>query len=93
MLGAEVDLSLLPSDGPLDDDAKIFSESNSRFVVTCAPENQSALEELFRDLPCSRIGEVSAEPRLCIAGEGGRKVVDIDIEMLRRSFKETLDGV
>ncbi len=39
-LGAEIDLSLLLCDGALEDDAKLFSESNSRFVVTCAPDSE-----------------------------------------------------
>jgi phosphoribosylformylglycinamidine synthase subunit PurSL len=93
MLGAEIDLALMPCEGCLDDDARLFSESNSRFVVTCAPENQTALEELFRDLPCALVGKALAERRLRIAGQGGRSVVDIDVEALRRAFKETLDGV
>jgi phosphoribosylformylglycinamidine synthase len=92
-LGAEIDLASLPCEGSLDDDARLFSESNSRFVVTCAPDSQTALEELFRDLPCARAGAVSAERRLRIAGQGGRSVVDIDVDALRRAFKETLDGV
>ncbi len=92
-LGAELDLSLLRCEGLLDDDARLFSESNSRFVATCAPENAAAVEALFRDLPCARIGEVTAERRLRIDGEGGRRVVDIEVEALRRAFKETLDGV
>jgi phosphoribosylformylglycinamidine synthase len=91
-VGANIDLSLLPCEA-LQDDAKLFSESNSRFIVTCAPENKSALEEIFRDLPCACIGEVSAERRLLIGGEGGKNIVDIDIETLRRAFKETLDGI
>ena len=92
-LGAEIDLSLLACEGTLDDDAKLFSESNSRFVVTCAPEKQGELEKLFRGLPCTLVGRVSSEKRLLIAGESGRKVVNADLAALRRAFKETLYGV
>jgi phosphoribosylformylglycinamidine synthase II len=92
-LGAEVDLSRLACDGALDDDARLFSESNSRFVITCAPDNEAAVEALFRDALCTRVGEVLAEKRVRIAGEGGRSLVDIDVEALRRAFKETLYGV
>jgi phosphoribosylformylglycinamidine synthase subunit PurSL len=91
--GAEIDLSLLPCENSLDDDARLFSESNSRFVVTCAAENEPSLVSLFHDLPCSRVGVVSAKRRLRIGGEDGRRVVDIDVEALRRAFKETLYGV
>ncbi|MBN1570401.1 MAG: phosphoribosylformylglycinamidine synthase [Acidobacteria bacterium] len=92
-LGAEIDLSVLACDGALDDDVKLFSESNSRFVVTCAAENESALEGLFRSVPFSRVGRVTAEKRLRIAGADGRRLVDSDIDALRRAFKETLHAV
>ena len=92
-LGAEIDLSGLACEGALDDDAKLFAESNSRFVVTCAPDNDAALESLFSDVACVRVGTVLAEKRLRISGEGGRKLVDIDIDALRSAFKETLYGV
>jgi phosphoribosylformylglycinamidine synthase len=92
-LGVEVNLELLACEGSLDDDAKLFSESNSRFVISCAPENQSAVKELFRGLPCARVGSVIEERRIRISGTNGRKLVDIDIDALRRAFKETLYGV
>jgi phosphoribosylformylglycinamidine synthase subunit PurSL len=92
-LGAEVDLSPLICDGPLDDDARLFSESNSRFVVSCSPEHASSLEALFRNVPCARIGTVLAEKSLTIKGRGGRKIVDVDIDALRRAYKKTLYGV
>ncbi len=92
-LGADIDLSGLACDGGLDDDAKLFSESNSRFVVTCSPDKEVAFESLFRDLPHARVGKVTEEKRLHITGEGGRRLVDTDIEALRRAFKETLHGV
>lgn len=92
-LGVEADLSALICDGALDDDARLFSESNSRFVVTCAPENGLALEALFSGLPCSRVGRVTAEKRVSVKGANGRRIVDIEIRALRRAFKETLYGV
>jgi phosphoribosylformylglycinamidine synthase subunit PurSL len=92
-LGAEIHLASLACDGELDDDAKLFAESNSRFVISCAPENETALEALFHGLPCARVGKVTAEKRLFILGEGGRKIVDADIDALRCAFKETLYGV
>jgi len=92
-LGAEIDLLSLVCDGALDDDARLFSESNSRFVVTCAPREQPELESMFQGLPFARVGTVTAEKRVSIAGAGGRKIVDVDISALRRAFKETLYGV
>ncbi len=53
-LGAEINLDAAPHDGDLRDDALLFAESNSRFVVTCAPEQAAALEEKFHGLPCAQ---------------------------------------
>jgi phosphoribosylformylglycinamidine synthase len=92
-LGAEIDLSALACEGGLDDDARLFSESNSRFVITCTPENAAPLEALFRGLPCGRVGRVMGDRRLRITGKGGRTVVDADVDALRRAFKETLYGI
>jgi phosphoribosylformylglycinamidine (FGAM) synthase-like enzyme len=92
-LGAEIDLASLTCEGKLDDDTRLFSESNSRFVITCRPDKKSDLESLYRDVPFSRVGTVLEECRLQIKGSGGRKIIDMDIETLRRSFKETLYGI
>jgi len=92
-LGAEVDLGAVPSDETLDDDARLFSESNSRFVISCAPGDAAELEALLRGLPLARVGTVTASGRLRVAGSGGRLVVDVETEALRRAFKETLYGI
>jgi phosphoribosylformylglycinamidine synthase subunit PurSL len=92
-LGADIDLTLLACEGALDDDARLFSESNSRFVITCAPCDGPAVEAVFRDVPCARVGTVAEEPFVRIRGEKGRRLVELNIEALRRAFKETLYGV
>jgi phosphoribosylformylglycinamidine synthase subunit PurSL len=92
-LGAAIDLAPLVCGGHLSDDAKLFSESNSRFVVTCDPRNEAALESLFGNLPLAKVGRIVAETRLSVTGEGGRNVLDVEIDALRRAFKETLYGV
>ena len=92
-LGAEVNLSSLASEDGLGDDAKLFSESNSRFVITCAPEDAEEVETIFRDVPCTRVGTVLSKRRVCITGAGNRRLVDMDIDALRRAFKDTLYGV
>jgi phosphoribosylformylglycinamidine synthase len=92
-LGADIDLSGLACDGVLDDDAKLFSESNSRFVISCSPDQESAVTSMFRDVPIARVGTVTAEKRIVVSGQDGRKLVDVDVDALRRAFKETLYGV
>jgi phosphoribosylformylglycinamidine synthase len=83
-LGAKIDLSDIADDAA----TALFSESNSRFVVTVAPEKAADLEELFTGLPIAKIGTVTAEKKLAVKGSVG-----IDIDSLTKPFKETLYGV
>ncbi len=92
-LGIAADLGRLPRDAGLSDDELLFSESNSRFVVSVAPSRAAAFEARFAGLPCARIGQVTAEPRLHIRGQGGRPRVSCPLAPLRRAFRGTLEGV
>jgi phosphoribosylformylglycinamidine synthase len=92
-LGAEIDLSALACDGGLSDDSRLFSESNSRFVITCAPDDKNEIEAIFRDVTCARVGTVLMEKRIRITGSGSRGLVDMEVDALRRAFKDTLYGV
>jgi phosphoribosylformylglycinamidine synthase len=83
-LGANVDLSALG----LDAATALFSESNSRFIVSVAPEKTAELEALFAGLPIAKIGTVSAEKKLVVKG-----AVDVALDALVKPFKETLHGV
>jgi phosphoribosylformylglycinamidine synthase len=72
-LGAQVDLAKLPVDpaaAPLTAGAKLFSESQSRFIVTVTPPNLPAFEALFAGLPAARIGEVTSGPDLVVRDTG-----------------------
>jgi phosphoribosylformylglycinamidine synthase len=84
-LGAEIDPAAVPADGKLSPDELLFSESNSRFVITCAPERASELEAVFAGQACARVGAVRLERRLKIGNW-----VDADLDALRKAFKGTL---
>ena len=90
-LGAEIDFSALAVEGAVDDDAKLFAESNSRFIVTCASGNTAALESVFAGLPLARIGRVTDAQTLVIrGGSSGRLLIDADIGVLETRFTKTL---
>jgi phosphoribosylformylglycinamidine synthase len=91
-LGAEIQLDAAPQTGKLSDDALLFAESNSRFVVTCAPAQAAALEAAFRGVPCARVGTVTAGRKLHIA-TAKRTLVEADLDALRKTFKKTLAGI
>ncbi|MBU4199916.1 MAG: phosphoribosylformylglycinamidine synthase [Verrucomicrobia bacterium] len=92
-LGAHIDLTLVPAAGALTDDALLFSESNSRFVVTVAPENAGDFETLFANLPCARVGETTPDAQLIITGQKGHTLIQSELNSLRKVFKGTLHGI
>ncbi|RQW04550.1 phosphoribosylformylglycinamidine synthase subunit PurL [candidate division KSB1 bacterium] len=90
-LGAEVSLKDMPRDDSIDrDDMALFSESNTRFVVEVAPENQRQFEEILAAVPCGKIGTVAEQPRLNIKGPDHQKVIDADIYALKQAWQKTL---
>lgn len=83
-LGADVDLSTLGVDAA----TALFSESNSRFMVSVAPEKAAELESAFAELPIQRIGTVTEAKKLKVVG-----AVEVELTALGKPFKETLNGV
>jgi phosphoribosylformylglycinamidine synthase len=94
-LGAEIDLLKIPVSGRkgLTDDEVLFSESNSRFIVSVKAENAARLEELFAGLPVAQIGTVTAEKKLVVNGTKGASKIDTDLDSLIKPFKHTLYGI
>jgi len=107
-LGMQIDLASVPSanvcclDGECDndphapvlrDDALLFSESNSRYIVTVAPEQCEAFQAAMSQAPCSCVGEVTAEPRLHITGQDGSPLIDSNVLELKNQWKATLDAI
>jgi phosphoribosylformylglycinamidine synthase len=87
--GLEADLSSVPGD-PGDDVGALYSESNSRFLVTVTPADAPAFEKALSGSPCARIGVVSSGSRLVLRGRDGKLIVRENLQALRRRWKETL---
>ena len=92
-LGADIDLGVLDCAGKLTDDQRLFSESHSRFIVTCAPENAPLLETALSSSSFCRVGTVNATSLLNIQGVRGTQIVSLHVADLRKAFKETLHGI
>ncbi len=89
-LGAEIDLSLVPIGETQNTDIinKIimFSESQSRILVTIAPQSQKRFEELFKGVVFSYIGKVTEKKVLNI-----KDVLKVDLKDLGNSYKYFFD--
>jgi len=92
-LGLTVDLARVPARDVGRDDLLLFSESNSRYIVTVPPDKRAAFEEAMADLPCACVGELSAEPRLRVTSLEGDVVIDADVLELKAKWKATLDVI
>jgi phosphoribosylformylglycinamidine synthase II len=88
-LGLELDLQKVPVKGIVRSDFVLFSESNSRFLIEIAEEDRGLFESLMGKYS-SVIGKVIQEQKLLIHGLNGKVVVDAPLEVLRRSWKQTL---
>ena len=90
-LGMEIDLSAVPADGAMTPAEILFSETNSRFVATVAPEDKDAFEALLDGLPFACVGRVTAEPVLLLKTADGTIILSVD--ELTHAYTTTLDGV
>ena len=85
-LGMDIDLSGI---GASCGAAALFSESQSRFVVTVRRADAEAFEEALAGSPVHPVGCVTAEPVLSVrCGDGGR--VEADIMELKHAWKSPL---
>jgi phosphoribosylformylglycinamidine synthase subunit PurSL len=71
------------------DVAALFSESQSRFVVTVAPETKEAFESAMKHTSAYHVGAVTEAPFLKVTGNGG-PLMDVPISELKEAWQQTL---
>ena len=89
-LGMEVHLRKVPASGVNRNDSLLFSESQSRFLVTVHPENQSAFEDYLRGNVFAEAGQVVGGGAFTVFGLNGKAVVQADIFDLKESWQRPL---
>ena len=90
-LGMDIALSLVPREGIERDDELLFSESQSRFVVTIALEAREAFETIMMGHDCACIGKVIPGKAFMVAGIHGTTVIEEDTDSLKTEWQKTLD--
>ncbi|MFL7840349.1 MAG: phosphoribosylformylglycinamidine synthase subunit PurL [Candidatus Promineifilaceae bacterium] len=82
-LGAQIELRSVPRD-PYNayavDEAILFSESLSRFVVEVSPRDADIFKEMMGDIPCDCIG-VTGGDRLHVSGQMAPQTVLLDLPL------------
>lgn len=88
-LGMRINLDKVPSEGVERCDTLLFSETQSRFVVTVKPDNIEKFEETMNGTVYARIGEVTQNKELLFISKG-EEVLRRDIQELKHAWKEPL---
>jgi phosphoribosylformylglycinamidine (FGAM) synthase-like enzyme len=89
-LGMEVDLRKVPSYKVYRNDHLLFSESQSRFVVTVSREKSKKFESVMKGNVFSRVGVVRKDERILVTGLQGKTVIDASIVDLKQAWQKTL---
>ncbi len=85
--GAEICLYSIPN---LRTDFKLFSESNTRWVVEVNKEKEEEFRKLFEDIPTYKIGIVKGKGLVIYDGDEMKKYVDLDKKELYESWNNRL---
>jgi phosphoribosylformylglycinamidine synthase subunit PurSL len=88
--GMEIRLDRVPQKGIDRNDFLLFSESQSRFVVTIDPSKKKAFEALLGDSVFGEIGAVFRHEALRIYGLQGNILVDAGIGDLKEAWQKPL---
>ena len=91
-VGLELFLVKVPRSAGLDrDDAVLFSESCTRFLLEVRPGDLEKVLGILEGLPAAEVGRTVGYKILRILGTGGGPVIAAALEDLRRAWKEPLD--
>ena len=91
-LGMTIDLDKLPGIENLKDAEALFSESNSRFLLTCRPERCAELEKMLAGHVFARVGTTTEKQELVFM-RGGKVVASATLADLITAYKSTLEGI
>ncbi len=88
-VGAELELSVMES---VSVTAKLFSESNTRFLCEVPPEHCESFAEKFANLTCHRIGQTTGSSKLVIRNQSDEKpLVERELRELKEHWQKPLD--
>jgi len=88
--GMTVDLRKVPRVNIERDDVLLFSESQSRFVVTVALDQRAAFEKNMEHKACMKVGFVTSIESLHLTGLSGEEVMNAATLDLKNSWQQTL---
>jgi phosphoribosylformylglycinamidine synthase len=86
----EIDLRGVPQEGIERDDLLLFSESQSRFVISVSAERREDVERELEGVPFGLVGKVLKDDRFQVRGLAGGLVLSATIGELKIAWKKPL---
>jgi len=83
MLGCNVSTKNLPGENS-SVDAKLFSESQGRILVSVSPKNIAAFEKIIKNIPRAKLGKVSSDEKFIITDKA--KIVETNVKKLHTIY-------
>ena len=90
-LGMKIDLTGVPQSGVERDDELLFSESQSRFIVTVSPKHRGDFERTMQGNVVGLIGTVTDEPVLAVNGLTGNRILEERLDVLKAAWQKPLN--
>lgn len=88
--GVTIDLEALPSTGKVGKAERLFSESPSRILIECDPNDLDRLKMVLEGTDFSVVGKVTADDQNLLITSGAEKVLEVEIAMLKEKWKNVL---
>ena len=90
--GMHLNLAHIPVGEPpvLDNDVRLFSESQSRFLVEIEPQHREAFETCMADVPIGCLGTVTEGEAFIVNGIKGERVIETPLSVLKSAWQGTL---
>ncbi len=85
-----VDLRKIPTEGVERNDFLLFSESQSRFVVTVHPDHKDDFEKTLSGQAYAQVGTVREGDRFELIGLKGETIVQARIQSLKEAWQRPL---
>lgn len=89
--GMEVDLRKVPAAGVRRNDVLLFSESQSRFVLTVRQDNKERFEELMKKTAFAEAGMIIVSNKFKIIGLKGTVIIETDGDTLKNVWQQPLN--
>lgn len=90
-LGMELNISSVPvENNAMREDAVLFSESATRFVVEISPEDYEAFKQVMKGVHFGLLGKVRRDTVFIFRGRRGRAIIHADIHRLKEAWQSPL---